>query len=475
MTKPTKLFSHDQATSRQIELRPISTLRAFGRNARTHSRKQLRLIADSIAAFGFTNPVLIDEAGTILAGHGRVEAAKMLGRSVAPVMVLAGMSEAQKRAYVIADNRLAEKAGWDRETLAGELGALVDLLPEIDLDLSITGFEIDEVDALIEDLGVGRSSPEDVPPVPNLNADPVCRGGDLWQLGRHRLICGDVRDAAIVARLMDGALAEMIFTDPPYNVRIDGNAVGRGRIRHREFAMASGEMSRDAFVGFLKAGLANLAAASIDGAIHYVCMDWRHLDELTAAGASVYTELKNLCVWVKTNAGQGSFYRSQHELVFVFKNGAGEHINTFGLGAGAREVRSGEAAFGAGRARSNVWTYPGVNAFSVGRLERLAAHPTVKPVALVADAMRDCSARNGIVLDGFAGSGTIFIAAERVGRRGYGVEIDPVYVDVCIRRWQALTKADAVNVVTGLTFDETLGRSDGKQQSRASLAVRGVQ
>lgn len=371
MPHPLQTARSDTSSPPQVALRPISTLRPFARNARTHSKKQLKLIADSITAFGFTNPVLIDETGSILAGHGRVEAAKLLGRSAVPVMVLAGMSETQKRAYVVADNRLAEKAGWDRDLLASELGALVDLLPEISLDLSVTGFEIGEVDALLEDLAPQKPSPDDTPP-PLVKGPPIAKSGDLWLLGKHRLVCGDVRDSDVVALLMDGARADMVFTDPPYNVRIDGNAMGRGRIRHREFAMASGEMSTEAFVAFLTNALRNLAAASVDGSIHYVCMDWRHMDELIAAGDSVYEEFKNLCVWVKTNAGQGSFYRSQHELVFVFKKGKAEHINTFGLGAGAQEVRSGEATFGAGRHRSNVWTYPGVNSFGAGRLDRLA-------------------------------------------------------------------------------------------------------
>ena len=433
-------------------------MRAFGRNARTHSKKQLRLIADSIKAFGFTNPVLIDENGLILAGHGRVEAAKSLGHSLVPAMVLAGMSEAQKRAYVIADNRIAERAGWDREMLASELGILADLLPTIDLDLSITGFEIGELDAILEDFSERTPDPDDAFPAIDTKQAPISCLGDLWLLGCHRLLCGDVREKAVVDRLMDGKAAAMAFTDPPYNVKINGNAVGRGRICHREFAMASGEMDRATFTKFLTVALGNLAKASTDGAIHYVCMDWRHMGEVLAAGAEVYSELKNLCVWAKTNAGQGSFYRSQHELVFVFKNGTGDHINSFGLGAGSKGAWAGSRSIASGRNRSNVWTYAGINSFGTGRIDQLALHPTVKPIALVADAMRDCSSRGAIVLDGFAGSGTIFVAAEKVGRVGFGIEIDPVYVDVCIRRWQTMTGKDAVNTVSGQTFDETSAR-----------------
>ncbi len=444
--------SVDDARARfaqRIETRPISTLRPFPQNARTHSKKQLRSIADSIETFGFTNPVLIDESGVILAGHGRVEAAKLLGRTLVPVMVLDGMRDAEKRAYVIADNRIAEKAGWDREILVGELGVLVELLPDLDLDVSITGFDIGDIDALIDDFSqTPRADPADAVPAIAANAPAVSRPGDLWLMGKHRLLCGDVREKNCVARLLDGARAQMIFTDPPYNVRIDGNAMGRGSIRHREFAMASGEMSEAAFTDFLCATLGNLAEVATAGAIAYVCMDWRHVGELLAAGRQVFSELKNLCVWNKTSPGQGSFYRSQHELVFVFKTGDAPHINSFGLGAGG-----GTDGLAAGRNRSNVWTYPGVNSFGAGRLEQLAVHPTVKPVAMVADAMRDCSSRGGVVLDGFAGSGTLFIAAEKVGRRGFGLEIDPLYVDVAVRRWQAMTGKDAIQAVTGRTFD----------------------
>ena len=437
--------------SHNIELQPISALRPYRQNARTHSKKQLRLIAGSIKSFGFTNPVLVDEEGMILAGHGRVEAAKTLGHSVVPTMTLAGMSEAQKRAYVLADNRIAEKAGWDRELLASELGVLVELLPTIDLDISITGFEIGEIDMLLEDFGSQKPDPADALPEINPESPATTVSGDLWLLDRHRLLCGDVRDEAVLSRLMKGASAEMVFTDPPYNVRIDGNAVGSGNIRHREFAMASGEMSEAAFIRFLSEALGNLAACSKDGAIHYVCMDWRHMGELLQAGQQVYSELKNLCVWAKTNAGQGSFYRSQHELVFVFKKGDAPHLNSFGLGAGASSEGIG---FGSGRYRSNLWSYPGVNSFGANRMAQLSLHPTVEPVAMVADAMRDCSSRGGIVLDGFAGSGTIFIAAEKVGRRAYGVEIDPLYVDVALRRWQKMTGKDAVHAESGQTFDD---------------------
>ncbi len=421
---------------------PITDLRPSPRNAHTHSKAQIRQIADSIERFGFTNPVLIDEGGMVLAGHGRLAAAKLLALENVPTLRLSHLSPAEKRAYVLADNKLAEKAGWDRELLALELGELAILLETESLDLTITGFDTGEIDSILSDLGDDRPDPSDALPEPG---SPAVEKGDLWCLGKHRLVCGDARDETALTRLMAGEQARMVFIDPPYNVPIAGHVQGRGRIQHREFAFASGEMAREEFTGFLEQALRLCAQHSVDGSIHYVCMDWRHVDELSAAGAWAYDELKNVCVWVKSNAGQGSFYRSQHEFVFVFKKGGEAHVNTFGLGQH-------------GRSRSNVWTYPGVNSFRAGRLDELAMHPTVKPVALVADAIRDCSHRGEIVLDTFLGSGTTLLAAEKLGRRAYAVEIDLVYADLTVRRWQAFTKRDAVLEATGETYTEVAAR-----------------
>lgn len=425
-----------------IEMLPPGQLKASARNARTHSKKQIRQIARSIERFGFTNPVLIDEGDQIIAGHGRVAAALQLGLRQVPVLRLSHLSALDKRAYVLADNRLAEKAGWDREVLALELGELCELLTD---EINVTGFETGEIDLLLSDLDDAPDPADGVPAASS--AVLVTRTGDLWQLGPHRLICGDARHREVYARLMAGQRAEMVFTDPPYNVPIDGHVLGRGA-RHREFAFASGEMSSAEFTAFLTQALRPAAAHSVEGSIHYVCMDWRHVAELIAAGTSVYTELKNICVWVKTNAGQGSFYRSQHEFVAVFKNGSAPHLNTFELGQH-------------GRTRTNVWTYAGVNTFRAGRRDELAMHPTVKPVALVADAMKDCSRRKGLVLDPFMGSGTTMMAGEKVGGRVFGIECDPAYVDVAIRRWQAFTGKDAVLDATGHTFEEVAAARAG--------------
>ena len=410
----------------------ISSLKPYGRNARTHSAKQIAQIAASIKAFGFNNPVLIDMQGGIIAGHGRVEAAKKLGRLTVPCVRLDHLDDAAKRAYLLADNKLAEKAGWDPEILKIELQHLSSL--DLDFDVTITGFEMAEIDVLLGD-AVPNADPAD--DVPEMEQGPaVTRLGDIWQIGGHRLICGDSTDAVTYARLLDGNAAQLFFTDPPYNVKIDGHVCGLGGVKHREFAMASGEMSTVEFTDFLAKVFANLADHSINGAINFICMDWRHMSEVLAAATPAYTELKNLCVWAKTNGGMGSLYRSQHELVFVFKNGRAPHINNVELGVH-------------GRYRTNVWSYAGVNSFGASRDADLAMHPTVKPVALVADAILDCSKRKGIVLDAFAGSGTTLVAAERTGRRGYGIELDPPYCDVIVRRLAKISGVEAIHVETG--------------------------
>jgi DNA modification methylase len=344
---------------------------------------------------------------------------------------------------MIADNRLSEIAAWDDRLLAQQLKDLS--LLGLDFNLEVIGFEMGEIDlriASLEDVPDRADDPADaVPEVPA--GPPLSKIGDLWLLGRHRVLCGNALDAATFAVLMGQERAAMVFCDAPYNVAIDGHASGLGAIHHRPFPMASGEMDRTEFTTFLGEAFRNLAAFSVDGSLHYLCMDWRHVEELLAAGRDAYGELKNLCVWVKDNCGMGSLYRSQHELVFVFKQGRGSHRNNVQLGQ-------------FGRNRSNVWHYPGANSFArcgeEGNL--LALHPTVKPVAMVADAILDCSARGDIVLDSFLGSGTTVIAAERTGRRCYGLELDPAYVDTIVRRWQTLTGGSARHAASGRSFDD---------------------
>jgi DNA modification methylase len=434
-----------------VSAAPLDQIKPHPRNARTHSKKQIRQIADSIQAVGFTSPVLIDEQGVLLAGHGRLEAARLLRFKTIPTIVIAGLSDARKRALRLADNRIAQSAGWDREHLANELLSLPELLVADGLDITVTGFEPAEIDALIADFAEDAADPADEISR-DLNGPAVSRAGDFWQLGKHRLLCGDARDKSDLEKLMGRERAHMAFLDPPYNVRVR-DIGGRGQIKHREFAMASGEMSESAFTSFLTDTLTLAASVSVDGAVHFVCMDWRHVEELVRSGRLAYGAMLNLIAWVKSNAGQGSFYRSQHELIGVFRVGSSPHVNTIELGR-------------YGRSRSNVWKYAGANTFRAGRMDDLRAHPTVKPVALVADAIKDCTRRNQLVLDTFCGSGTTLLAAERVGRQARVIEIDPRYVDLAIRRWQACTGRDALHIASKLTFGDIAATGDARNPTR---------
>jgi DNA modification methylase len=420
----------------QIKYQPTDSILPNPRNARTHSAQQIQQIARSIERFGFNNPVLIDQNNRVIAGHGRVAAAKSLGHAVVPTLRIEHLSDEERRAYIIADNKLAEKAGWDTEILAIEFQSL----GELGFELELTGFELPEIEIMLDAEAQKASAIEDDPP-PDLVPNRVCTTpGDLWALGKHRLLCGDARQRESFERLLQEELAQLIFVDPPYNVPIRGHVSGKGRIKHQEFTQASGEKTSAQFMKFLEECFSQLAEHSYDGSIHFVCTDWRHLDEMLTAGRRVYSELKNLAVWTKTNAGMGSFYRSQHELILVWKNGRGKHINNIDLGR-------------YGRNRSNVWTYAGANRFGPDRLNELAMHPTVKPVALVADAIRDCSHRGHLVLDTFGGSGTTLIACEKTQRKARLIEIDPAYCDLIVRRWQKLTGESAVHAETGIAFD----------------------
>jgi DNA modification methylase len=433
-----------------IEMIDLSALRPYAGNARRHSRAQIKQIAKSIEAFGFTNPILVSDDLEILAGHGRAAAARLIGMTQAPIVRLSDLSLAERKAYVLADNKLALNAGWDREVLAIELQGLIDLGFEVET----TGFALGEIEVVLEE--AAESAPKDSSDgredeIPIVRDAAVSRRGDAWQAGRHRLVCGDARDKGAYDTLLGGELADLIFTDPPYNVPIDGHVCGSGRIRHREFAMGVGEMSSAEFTTFLQQTLGPAAERCRDGAIAFVCMDWRHAEELLAAGKLAFTELKNLCFWNKSNAGMGTFYRSKHELVFVFKKGTAAHVNSFGLGE-------------TGRPRSNVWDYPGVSSIGPSRMEELAMHPTVKPTRLVADAIKDCSRRGDLVLDPFGGSGTTLIAAEKTGRSARLIEYDPAYCDTILRRFERVTGKPAMLLATGETFEDV-------EQHRGSVAL----
>jgi DNA modification methylase len=414
----------------------IGDLKPFPGNPRHHPEDQIARLMRNIERV-WTNPILIDETRTILAGHARLEAATRLGFTEVPTLTIVGLSAAEKRAVVIADNRLPEQAVWDFDLLREHFKELI----EVDFDVELTGFSTGEIDLVLD----GKPAPAASDPADDLtgldDGPAVSRPGDVWELGRHRLVCGDALCDTSYRALLQGELAQMMVTDPPYNVPIVGHAVGRGKTRHREFTMAAGEMSEEAYTAFLASFIRNAIAFSTDGSIHYLFIDWRHLPELLAAARPLYADWKNLLVWNKSNAGQGSFYRSKHELIGVFKNGAAPHINNFGLGA-------------KGRHRSNVLDFPSVNSLHPARRGELDLHPTVKPVALVADLIRDCSRRNGIILDPFAGSGTTILAAERTGRIARVIELDPRYVDLAVRRWEQITGIVARHAEFGLSFTE---------------------
>ena len=425
---------------------PPASLRPDPSNPRAHKPPQVAAIAKSISTFGFNVPVLADGDGQIIAGHGRVMAAMKLGLATIPVIRIEHLTGQQKRAYMIADNRLTDISRWD-DRLLGEV--LRDLsVADLDFDIEAIGFSVGEIDMKIEGLDDHGVDTDDAQPA---LGPAVTKAGDMWHLGRHRLLCGDALDSAVWSQLMADETAAMVFTDPPYNVAVAGHVSGLGRMQHREFAMASGEMDRDQFTAFLADVFAQMKAHSKPGSLHYACRDWRHIGEMMAAGEGVFTELKNLCVWTKPSGAMGSLYRSQHELVFVWKNGRARHRNNVELGR-------------YGRNRTNVWSYPAIAAFRHSEEgDLLAAHPTCKPVKLVADAILDVTARGDIVVDPFMGSGTTLIAAERVGRVSYGLELDPAYCDTIIRRYQALTGDIVVHSESGQTFDDLAAASVGQE------------
>lgn len=425
----------------QIEYLAINLLHQNKGSARRHSKVKIRQLAKSIERLGFNVPVLIDITNTILSGHARVAAARLAGFDQIPVVRIEHLSEAGAKAFMLAENKFVLEASWDQELLASTFSEIIDF----GVDPAVTGFSLAEVDLTID--AAQEAKPKAAAAdgvenqIPQPPETPVSRNEDLWLLGRHKLLCGDARAPADYKRLLKSETAHIIFTDPPYNVKIPGHVSGLGKVKHENFAMASGEMSEAEFTAFLTETLGLAASRCKDGSIAYVCIDWRHLGELLAAGKQVFSELKNLCVWDKGQGGMGALYRSQHELVFIFKVGTAPHTNNFGLGD-------------TGRYRTNVWAYRGINSMSATRSAELAMHPTVKPVALVADALRDCSKRGEIVLDPFGGSGSTLIAAEKTGRLARLIEYEPRYCDVIIARFERVTGKQATLASTGETFED---------------------
>jgi DNA modification methylase len=423
-TTPEPLEIKAASPHKQLSFLPPTALTADPDNPRKHSRAQIRAIAKSIETFGFTAPILADGNKRILAGHGRREAAILLGVAQVPVLFLDDLTEAQARAYLLADNKLTDRSTWDDPKVAAHLKELSDLA--LDFDIEATGFEQPEIDFRIQSLEetdtIDRADEFEFASGP-----AVSMVGDLWHLEKHRIYCGNALDHDSYAALLKDEKAAAAFTDPPYNVKIGGHVSGKGRITHREFPMAVGEMTEEEFTDFLNRGLTSIRARCAPGSLIYACMDWRHMTEILAAGQASGCSLVNVCIWAKSNAGMGSLYRSQHEFIFVFRNGTEAHQNNIQLGR-------------FGRNRSNVWHYPGANAFArKSSRTALEIHPTVKPILLVSDAILDSTKLNDIVLDPFLGSGTTLLSAERTRRRCYGIELDPLYVDTAIERWQRMT------------------------------------
>jgi DNA modification methylase len=429
---------------------PLGSIVPDPNNPRLHTSSQINLIAGSMEAYGFNAPILLDRANRIVAGHGRFEAAKRLNLAEAPVIRLEHLSEQQAKAYMLADNKLTDRSTWDDRKLAIALKELSDIA--LDFEIEATGFEPPEIDLRIQSLQPPDESTDSADEFEVQDGPPVSRLDDLWTLGPHRLFCGNALDSHAYGALLGGERAAATFTDPPYNVRVKGHAGGKGARKHREFPMAAGELTEEAFRRFLADAFAMMVPHSADGATFFACMDWRHLPEITGAIQAVGCELLNLCVWVKPNGGMGSLYRSRHELVFVFGKRDATRINNVELGKH-------------GRNRTNVWNYPGMNSFPRrGRTRGLDLHPTLKPLAMVADAILDVTQRGDIVLDPFCGSGTTILAAERTGRRGYAIELDPVHVDTALGRWERMTKQAAVHA-NGKTFAEMRAerrREDGR-------------
>ena len=426
------------------------------RNARKHPERQLAALTAGIRAFGFLVPLIVDEKGVIIAGHARLIAGQRLAIDLLPCVRVTTLSPAQKTALAIADNRLSELAEWDPDALRDAIQSL----GELDFSVELTGFNTAEVDIMLDMTVVdsaGAVDPADAFGQPDRSLPAVTVLGDTWALDVHRLHCGDALTGQAYQAALGKNLAAMVITDPPYNVPIQGHVSGLGKTRHREFAMASGEMSSEQFVEFLASSLTHMARFSVDGSLHFVFMDWRGMRELMEAGAGIYGKLNALCVWNKTNGGMGSFYRSKHELVFIYKHGNKPHQNNIQLGK-------------FGRYRTNVWDYPGVNTFGRGRQEALESHPTVKPVAMIADAIRDCSKRGDVILDPVCRIGTLLLAAERTGRRAAAIELDPHYVDGAVQRWQRRNGKVARLLETGETFDEAATRRSSEGHANDGAA-----
>ncbi len=419
---------------------PLASLQPFPNNPKHHSEEQVLKLAAIIKSYKIITPITADENGTILSGHGRLLAAKHLKLKTLPVVTVSGLTEDQKRGYVLADNKVAEMSTWNDTALKAQLEALY----RSEFNLDMTGFTTPEFEKIVLNEGVPCTTPPasgDLAPEDLIEKPVTTLRGDLYQLGKHFLLCGDALSRSSYIRLMQEMAAEMVITDPPYNVPIHGHVCGKGKSQHGNFLMASGEMSSPQFLDFLTNAFIHMKEFTIKNAVLFSFMDWRHIDEIQTAGRKIFGGLAQLCVWVKSNGGMGTFYRSKHELVFVFRKGASGHINNFQLGQ-------------TGRYRTNVWEYPSITCIKEKGRKLLELHPTVKPVSMIMDAIRDCSDAGGLVLDPFSGSGTTIIAAQLTRRCARAIELDEGYCDIAIRRWERITGEEAIHVESGLTFSE---------------------
>ncbi len=406
----------------------LEDLRLPRRAVRQLDTAHIREVADSISRLGFCVPVIVGKDNIVIDGAIRVEAARLLGLGWLSCVRIDHLSEDEQRVLRLAVNRLAEKGQWDLEELKIEFEELI----LTDAPIEIAGFAPDEIDQIV--LGEAGNILEEGPLAPEPDAIAVARAGDVFELGPHRVVCGSATDPEILRRLFVGdGPARLVLTDEPYNVRIAGNVTRRS---HREFAMASGEMTDAEFFAFNEAWMAAVLPCLCEGGLFGTFIDWRGYPTVFAAAAKLGLKPINLIVWAKTNAGMGSLYRSQHELLPLFKKGTAPHINNIELGK-------------RGRWRSNLWTYPGASSLGSDARRGLKDHPTVKPTTMLEDALLDVTNRGEIVIDPFLGSGSTLIAADRTGRVCRGVELDPLYVDVILRRYQAATGEAAVLVETG--------------------------
>lgn len=411
--------------------RQIETLRLPKRRVRKLDPVHVREVANAIRAFGFTVPVLITADGEIIDGVVRVEAGRQAGLETIACIVVDHLSETELRLLRLAVNRLSEKGAWDIEALQVEFEELVVL----EAPVEISGFDLEQIDQIL--LDDGEDHVEQGPVEPEADAVAITRHGDIWHLGDHRLVCGDAREPKSYGSLFDdGELARLVLTDEPFNVKIAGHVTGG---KHREFAMASGEMSNEEFLLFNRAWMEACLRHVVDGGLISTFIDWRGLPVALSAAASLDLDQLNLVVWAKSNAGRGSLYRSGHELLPIWKSGTAPHVNNIELGRH-------------GRWRSNVWTAPGASSLGSDAREGLKHHPTVKPVALLEDAILDLTRRGEIVIDPFLGSGSTLVAAEKTGRICRGCEFDTAYCDLIVRRWSELTGKEAILAETGETF-----------------------